>query len=498
MLFTSPVFLFGFLPVVLCGFLLLRREAGNDACALWLTAASFVFYGWWSPSFLLVLLASTTINFALARSVERVRGRLRRAVFLVGLAGNLALLGYFKYADFLISSVNDVAGTQFALLHIVLPLGISFFTFQKIAYLADIYAGKAATGRFADFALFVFFFPQLIAGPIVHHAEVMPQFSRFAPSRRAASEAASAAEWESLAIGAAMFLIGLIKKVVVADQLAPYSSPAFAAAHDGPIGFILGWQAALCFSVQLYFDFSGYSDMAIGLARLFGLRLPANFASPYAATSIGEFWRRWHMTLSRFLRDYVYIPLGGSRQGAARHSFNLMTTMLLGGLWHGAGYTFILWGGLHGVYLLIAHAWTNWGRLRLPPVAGWLLTLLAVVVALVPFRAASLGEAANILEGMTGLNGLHGAGSVLEAAGLEAPGALAAAAALLLACAVLPNTQQIMRRYEPTVGAAPAPIWRQIPIAFSPSLGWAAFLGLGAVAVELFSWQTSEFLYFQF
>ncbi|ATQ70269.1 MULTISPECIES: MBOAT family O-acyltransferase [Methylosinus] len=486
MLFTSPIFLFGFLPVVLCGFLILERRGDAESCALWLTAASFVFYGWWSPSFLIVLLASTAANFTLARGMEQMRGALRRAVFIAGLAGNLALLGYFKYADFLISSVNDVAGTEFVLLHIVLPLGISFFTFQKIAYLADIHAGRAVAGRFADFVLFVFFFPQLVAGPIVHHAEMTPQFSRLAP-------VGGGVDWVRLATGAAIFLIGLIKKIVVADQIAPYASPAFAAAQDGPVGLLLGWQAALCYSAQLYFDFSGYSDMAIGLARLFGLRLPANFASPYAATSIGEFWRRWHMTLSRFLRDYVYIPLGGGRCGATRRGLNLMATMLLGGLWHGAGWTYILWGGLHGLYLLIAHAWSGWGRLALPRPLGWLLTLAAVVVAWVPFRAASVGDAANILAGMAGLHGLHGAG-----AAIEAPGGLVAAMAILAACAVLPNTQQIMRAYEPTLGAAPAPGRRQIPLVFSPSFGWAAGLGLGAVAVELFSWQTSEFLYFQF
>jgi D-alanyl-lipoteichoic acid acyltransferase DltB (MBOAT superfamily) len=489
MLFTSPVFLFGFLPVVLCGFLLLKRSAGNDACAAWLVAASFVFYAWWSPTFLLVLLASTGANFFLAQRIEQTSGPLRRAIFVAGITANLALLGYFKYADFLISTFNATAQAHVELLHIVLPLGISFFTFQKIAYLTDIHAGKAATGRLRDFVLFVFFFPQLIAGPIVHHAEVMPQFSRLSGKRRAEGDEA----WEPIAIGATLFLLGLMKKVVVADQIAPYASPAFAAAHEGPVGLLLGWQAAVCYSVQLYFDFSGYSDMAIGLARLFGVRLPANFASPYSASSITEFWRRWHMTLSRFLRDYVYIPLGGGRRGPARRSLNLMLTMLLGGLWHGAGHTFIVWGGLHGLYLLIAHAWTNWGRLRLPAPLGWALTLVAVVAAWVPFRAASLGDAANILAGMAGLNGLH-AGAV----SLESPGALAAAAAILVACAILPDTLQIMRRYEPVLGAVPEPAWKQVPIAYSPSIGWAAFLALGAVAVELFSWETSEFLYFQF
>jgi alginate O-acetyltransferase complex protein AlgI len=489
MLFTSPVFLFGFLPVVVSAFLLLKRSAGNDAGGAWLVAASLVFYGWWSPSFLLVLLASTGANFFLARRIERANGTLRRAIFVIGLAANIALLGYFKYADFLISTFNAAAQAHVELLHIVLPLGISFFTFQKIAYLTDIYAGKAATGRLRDFALFVFFFPQLIAGPIVHHADVMPQFARFGDGRRRAGDAA----WEPIAIGSALFLMGLVKKVVVADQIAPYASTAFAAAQQETVGALLGWQAAACYSVQLYFDFSGYSDMAIGLARLFGVRLPANFASPYAAASISEFWRRWHMTLSRFLRDYVYFPLGGGRRGAGRRSLNLMLTMLLGGLWHGAGYTFILWGGVHGLYLLVAHAWTSWGRLRLPAPIGWALTLVAVVAAWVPFRAASLADAGNILAGMAGLNGLH-AGP----ASVEAPGALAAAGAILIACTILPDSHQIMRRYEPVLGAAPETAWNPVSIAFSPSIGWAAFLALGAVAVELFSWETSEFLYFQF
>ena len=492
MLFTSPVFLFGFLPVVLLGFHVLRRFGRNILLVLWLLAASMVFYAWWSPYFLVLLIASMLANYYLGYGIQRAEGPARKALFTLGISGNLALLAYFKYADFFIDALNNVAGADLPLLHVVLPLGISFFTFQKIAYLADIHARHARTRRLADFALFVFFFPQLIAGPIVHHSEVMPQFRLLGREEAHDRQKSRALAWENSAVGLTIFLIGLVKKVVVADQIARYVSPIYAAAaHEPAVGFVLAWQAALGYTVQLYFDFSGYSDMAIGLARLFGIRLPANFNSPYASLSVIDFWRRWHMTLSRFLRDYVYIPLGGNRHGPARRYINLMATMVLGGFWHGAGWTFILWGTLHGLYLLIAHAWESFARVRLPAPATWGLTLIAIIVAWVIFRAPDLHSAGVILTGLAGFQGLHHPGANTG----EAPIVILISIALLVACVFLPNTQQIMRAYRPVLGTIPP---ARMPLRWRPAVPYAALGALAAVAVMLLSWETSEFLYFQF
>jgi D-alanyl-lipoteichoic acid acyltransferase DltB (MBOAT superfamily) len=492
MLFTSPVFLFCFLPAVLLGFHVLRVFGRNILLVLWLIAASIVFYAWWSPYFLALLITSMLANYFIGYAIERTGGAARKLLFFIGIAGNLGLLAYFKYADFFIDTLNNVAHADLPLLHIILPLGISFFTFQKIAYLADIHAHHARTRRLADFALFVFFFPQLIAGPIVHHSEVMPQFRLLGAEEAHDPAKSRALAWENTAVGLTIFLIGLVKKVVIADQIARYVSPIYAlASHEPAIGFVLAWQAALGYTVQLYFDFSGYSDMAIGLARLFGVRLPANFNSPYAALSIIDFWRRWHMTLSRFLRDYVYIPLGGNRHGPARRYVNLMLTMVLGGFWHGAGWTFILWGSLHGFYLLIAHAWGSFVRVRIPTPIAWIITLLAVIVAWVIFRAPDLNSAGVILAGLTGMQGLHH--PVAPAA--EAPAIILISLVFLGAAAILPNTQQIMRAHRPVLGPIPP---AKINMQWHPAIRFAALGGVAAVAIMLLSWETSEFLYFQF
>jgi alginate O-acetyltransferase complex protein AlgI len=492
MLFTSPVFLFCFLPAVLLGFHVLRLFGRNILLVLWLIAASMVFYAWWSPYFLALLITSMLANYFIGYAIERTGGATRKLFFFIGIAGNLGLLAWFKYADFFIGTLNAVAQSDLPLLHIILPLGISFFTFQKIAYLADIHAHHARTRRLADFALFVFFFPQLIAGPIVHHSEVMPQFRLLGAEEAHDPQKSRALAWENTAVGLTIFLIGLVKKVVVADQIARYVSPIYAlASHEPTIGFVLAWQAALGYTVQLYFDFSGYSDMAIGLARLFGVRLPANFNSPYAALSIIDFWRRWHMTLSRFLRDYVYIPLGGNRHGPARRYVNLMLTMMLGGFWHGAGWTFIVWGSLHGLYLLVAHAWESFARVRMPPPLAWGLTLIAVIVAWVIFRAPDLNSAVVILTGLSGMQGLHH--PLAQAA--EAPAIILISLAFLVAATILPNTQQIMRAHRPVLGPIPP---AKINMQWHPAIRFAALGGVAAVAIMLLSWETSEFLYFQF
>lgn len=398
MLFSSTAFVFGFLPPALFGAWALMRLSGPRATIGWLVLASLLFYGWWNPVHLVLLGASTVANYLLGRVLQR---HPRRWLLAIGIAGNLCVLGYFKYAAFLAATIAAATGLPLGIEAVALPLAISFFTFQKIAYLIDVRNGRATDTGFLDYCLFVTFFPQVIAGPIIHHQDIVPQLH---------ARPAFAFSPGDLGIGAAVFVIGLYKKVVLADGLGAYVEPIFAA--GGAPTLFEAWAAALGYTLQIYFDFSGYSEMAIGLARLFGIRLPLNFASPYQAASIIDFWRRWHMTLSRFLRDYLYIPLGGGRHGPWRRHANLMLTMLLGGLWHGAGWTFVFWGGLHGLYLIVNHAWRA-VRERHPlprhPVEAALgrgLTFLAVVCAWVFFRAPSWEKAVAILAGMAGANGV--------------------------------------------------------------------------------------------
>ncbi|HET9700323.1 MAG TPA: MBOAT family O-acyltransferase, partial [Burkholderiales bacterium] len=400
MLFNSYEFIFGYLPLTFLGFFLLARVS-HFLAASWLTLASLFFYAWWNPAYVGLLLGSILFNFIAGMSIGRAvaRGETRLAGWLLAgsVGGDLLLLAYYKYADFFLSNINAVSGAELPLLGIVLPLGISFFTFTQIAFLVDTWQGKVREYRFVHYALFVTYFPHLIAGPVLHHKEMMPQFALGTTYRP---------HWENIAVGLTIFFIGLFKKTVLADGIAQYVGPVFSA-HDAGARLPLldAWGGALAYTFQLYFDFSGYSDMAIGLSRLFGVQLPLNFHSPYKADNIIEFWRRWHMTLSRFLRDYLYIPLGGSRRGGSRRYLNLMLTMVLGGLWHGANWTFVVWGGLHGFYLMVNHAWHALRRRlglgdggRGGRWAGRVLTFLAVVVAWVFFRAESVDDALYVLK----------------------------------------------------------------------------------------------------
>src|SRR6201981_3652867 len=340
MLFSSYTFLFQFLPAVALAFAAARRHSPR-AGILVLTAASLFFYGAWRPVYLLLLIASVAANFSLGLLMQDPLRR--RAVGLVGVAFNLALLCYYKYTNFIFDSINMLTGAPLPFVNIVLPLGISFFTFQQIAYLVDVMRGAPVERDVVSYTLFVSFFPHLIAGPLVHHAEMIPQFKR---ERLGRSARLAAQGW-------AIFVAGLFKKVVIADNLAQFVNPLFAHVDlGGSAPPEWAWLAILAYTLQIYFAFSGYSDMAIGLALMFGIRLPVNFRSPYKSLSIIEFWRRWHITLSRFLRDYLYIPLGGNQAGEWRIAINVMLTFVLGGLWHGAGWTFIIWGALHGLALI--------------------------------------------------------------------------------------------------------------------------------------------------
>ncbi len=411
MLFNSYEFIYGFLPLTALFFFALSATGRPMLAAGSLALASVFFYGYWSPPYTLLLLGSVAVNYALARCILHARdaGRFRvsQALLVTAVAFDLGVLAYYKYANFFVDSLNAVAGTGLHLGKIVLPIGISFFTFTQIAFLVDTYQGKVRETNPVHYLLFVTYFPHLIAGPVLHHAEMMPQFANRQTYRF---------DVTNLGIGVTLFSIGLFKKVILADGVQPFVAPVFDANPSYGLTFFEAWLGALAYTMQLYFDFSGYSDMALGLSKMFNVDLPLNFNSPYKAQNIVEFWRRWHMTLSRFLRDYLYIPLGGNRHGEMRRYANLLITMLLGGLWHGAGWTFVLWGGLHGVYLVINQAWHMFRtsvlhhdlsrQTRLGRAAGVFLTFLAVVVAWTFFRAHSAHSAINIIQSMAGLNGV--------------------------------------------------------------------------------------------
>ncbi len=457
MLFSSFAFIFGFLPVALGGYWLLARRTSPR---LWyLLAASLAFYSYWDWRFTPLLAGSILFNWLAAELFFAFR---HRGVLIAAIVANLACLALFKYLGFFEDIVAESTGWHPMLARLALPLGISFFTFHHIIYLADLLRGSAPRYRFRDYALYIALFPQILAGPLVRHREIVPQFSR-SPLQP---------DWaERLARGVALFVIGLAKKLFLADALATHVDPVFArAAESGGAMLSCGdaWSGALAFTLQLYFDFSGYSDMAIGLALMLGFALPYNFAVPYRATSLREFWRRWHMTLSRFLRDYLYIPLGGSRQNLAGHLLALLATMVLGGLWHGAGWTFVIWGALHGFGLSIEVLWRRW--LRSPPAAiGWALVIAFWIVSLVFFRASSLDAALRVLHAM---------------AGQTVPGPLSGWRAIALAAAVAvigPSSQNVVGRLRPWAWLAP--------------VGGAATV---AVLLKLADGPSYEFIYFHF
>jgi alginate O-acetyltransferase complex protein AlgI len=499
MLFSSYTFLFQFLPATVLAFAAARLHSPRAGIMV-LAAASLVFYGAWRPIYLLLLLASIAVNFSLGLRMEDPLRR--RAIGTFGVVLNLALLCYFKYTNFIFDSVNTLTGAPLPFFNIVLPLGISFFTFQQIAYLVDVMRGAKVERDIVSYTLFVSFFPHLIAGPLVHHAEMIPQFKRGRTSRSSVLAAR----------GLAIFAAGLFKKVVIADNLAQFVSPVFAHLDaGGSVTTSWAWLATSAYTLQIYFDFSGYSDMAIGLALLFGIRLPVNFRSPYRAGSIIEFWRRWHITLSRFLRDYLYIPLGGNRLGEQRRYINLMVTMLLGGLWHGAGWNFLVWGGLHGVYLGINHLWREWRSDKPAAAAGlaarglsWIITFLAVVIAWVFFRARTMAGAWQMLGGLFGFeagSSAYASSGILRLMDLPVLvgeqrllliGGGAVALALLIALC-LPNVPQLFgyREYRRAPEKMAWLRWR-------PNAAWA-LVSATAFAISLFGmWQRLEFLYFQF
>ena len=541
MLFNSTEFIFAFFPITLVLFYALATVSRSLAFAS-LIVASLFFYAWWNPSNILVIVPLMVGTYLFAKAIQRLSNNgapeWQRAVVLVtGIALLVLTLGYFKYLNFFKATLNDVAGTDFVITQVILPLGISFVTFQKIAFLVDVHGGRVKTFSFRDYFLFVLFFPQLIAGPIVHYRETMPQFERHTGRFDATSFAA----------GLTLFCMGLFKKVVMADGIAAHVSPIYAsAASSGGVSLLPAWAAAVGFTLQIYFDFSGYSDMAIGIARAFGIKLPTNFDSPLKASSIIDFWLRWHMTLTRFLTAYIYnplvlwltrrriakrLPVLGARKTTLGAFLQLLAwptllTMLVSGFWHGAGMLFILWGLVHGLYLVVNHAWrflvartvtdkARYERWMRP--LGFVLTFVAVAVAMVLFRSPGGAAARDILAGMLGLNGVALPRALVEPLGLAgkvsgfislsdvAAGEFirtnAWVLALLAVAVLLPNSMQIMARFEPTLdfkeSHRPALIPARLAY-WAPTLTWAAGVSALAVIAVIQLGGPSEFLYWQF
>jgi len=483
MLFNSYAYILIFLPVIFAVYFLLNRSGSLRAGNAWLFLSSLFFYSFWNVKYLPLLCLSIAVNYFFGKLITKTKlsAILRKCALAGGLVFNLGLLCYFKYADFLITNVNLLFDANHSMLYLMLPLAISFFTFQQISFLVDTYKGITPAYSFLDYCLFVSFFPQLIAGPIVHHREMMPQFRD--PNKKMA-------DFRNIAPGLTIFFIGLFKKAVIADT---FSGPAITGFDQlASLSFIEAWTASLCYTFQIYYDFSGYTDMAIGSALLFNIRLPDNFNSPYKAMNIQEFWRRWHMTLSRWLRDHVYIPLGGSRSGETRSIINIFITFLLGGIWHGAGWTFILWGAMHGSAYFINSVWKKSG-MRLAKFPAWLCTFLFINFSWVFFRAASFSDALKVLKGMLGLNGfvlpirLRTLLAAFESFGIEfgklriyhLNEILIMIGVFGTAAVILQNTIAIRKNFKPD--------WR-----------WQVYSGIVAATGILFINRVSEFLYFQF
>lgn len=395
MIFNSFEFIFLFLPIVWILYYVLGRIHIPFA-KTWLLVASLFFYGYWNPAYLPLILISMLLNYAIGAFLGRDRGGVyRRGILTAGILFNVLLLGYYKYYDFFVENINVVFGEDLVLKNILLPLAISFYTFQQIAYLVDSYRLETKEYNFLNYGLFVSFFPQLIAGPIVHHRQVMSQFS---------SKDSYRIVYENISKGLLIFAIGLFKKVAIADQFAEWANQGYG--NVGSLTFVDSWFTTLSYTLQLYFDFSGYSDMAIGLALLFNIRLPLNFNSPYKALDIQDFWRRWHITLSHFLTTYIYIPLGGNRKGPTRTYLHILIIFFISGIWHGAGWTFLIWGALHGFASVICRWWKGTGH-RMNNVSAWIVTFLFVHLAWVFFRALTLADALTVLKAMFGFNGFY-------------------------------------------------------------------------------------------
>ena len=522
MLFNSIEFIVFFLPFTLLAFYLLKSYGFHTYSTGMLVVSSLFFYGWWNPHYLTLIVFSILFNYSIGCKISSSDvKKVRKTLLIGGIAINLFLIAYFKYVDFFISSINAVVNEDYSLLGIILPIAISFFTFQQISFLIDAYSGKTKDYNFLHYCLFVTFFPQLIAGPIVHHREIIPQYEELHKKK---------VVYQNIALGLFIFSIGLFKKVIIADNLGLYANPVFITAETGtPVSFIVAWQGVLAYTFQIYFDFSGYSDMAVGLAKMFGLNLPVNFYSPYKAKSFVEFWRRWHITLSRFFRDYVYIPLGGNRKGVFRQLLYLNITMFLCGLWHGAGWTFVLWGSLHGIFLTINHIFRN--TILVLKLTAYLdnfifntffhiLTFICIVFSWALFRADSIDGAVNIVSGLVRINGvifpetyaLYFAklGITLDYFDVQFVEALpnfdgivifSVFLLLFFACKLLPSTSEISNYYSFLENRENLIKKNRMSfISWRPSKFWMLYTGIIFSMAITYIWMGlySDFLYFQF
>jgi len=511
MLFHSYEFIFGFLPATFAIFVIVHKLLGRPQALLWLIAASFIFYGQWSPLHAALLGASIVVNFGFARALIALKENkaASRAVLLAGVTANLGALGYFKYTNFLLENINAFAGTGFSNLEVFLPIGISFYTFIQIGYLVETYNRQVNETKLADYALFASFFPYITAGPIVLQREMMAQYH---------AQQTKLLDAGRIATALSVFGIGLFKKLALADSIAPFADTVFNGVAGGaPVGMDVAWVGALAYTLQLYFDFSGYTDMALGVGMLFGLKLPLNFNSPLKAGSIMDFWRRWHMTMTRFFTNYLYTPLAVAmmrraltkRHGATRRfllavAMPISFTFLLAGIWHGAGWTFVVFGLIHGVALAVNHAWREASMPRMPHSVGWLMTMGVVVTGLVVFRAPDMATATTILLSMTGLDAFLAAGTAQAMAPvtvdlIAGQGWILLLAAIALIC---PNVQQIMRNNWYSSDPAPeedadesrTPAWLRWRL--SPT--WALASGVVlTIALASLSGDT-QFVYYQF
>lgn len=403
MLFNSYEFIFAFLPITFFIYFYLNSKRLTIAAKGFLVFASLFFYSWWDIAYLPLILSSILFNYLIGTTLSKSnednkiglnKSFSKKSILVFGIVCNVALLGYFKYTNFFLENFNGIFESNIPLQHIILPLGISFFTFTQIAFLVDAYRNEVKEYDLVRYMLFVTYFPHLLAGPILHHKEMMPQFANLKNS---------VVNYRNIAVGLFIFSIGLFKKVIIADTFAVWANAGFDTATT--LNFFEAWATSLSYTFQLYFDFSGYTDMAIGISLMFNIKLPVNFNSPYKALNIQDFWRRWHMTLSRFLRDYIYIPLGGNKNGNFRTYVNLMATFVIGGFWHGAGWTFLFWGFLHGLALCIHRVWTKLG-FKMWTWLAWFITFNFVNVAWIFFRAKEWEDAIKVLMGMVGLNGI--------------------------------------------------------------------------------------------
>lgn len=393
MIFSSFEFIFLFLPLTFCLYFYLNKKRLTTLATGSLAFASLFFYSWWNIIYLPLILFSVIINYAFSLLITK-SPLYKKTLLIFGLLFNVLLLGYFKYSDFFLQNINFVFDTNYSLLRLTLPLAVSFFTFQQIAFLVDSFKGYVVKHTFLNYIVFVTFFPQLIAGPIVHHKEMMPQFTK---------KRNKFINYKNIYLGVFIFSIGLFKKIVIADTFSIWASNGFDVLEQ--LSLIEAWITSLSYTFQLYFDFSGYTDMAIGAALLFNIKLPLNFNSPYKARNIRDFWQRWHITLSRFLRDYVYIPIGGNKKGSFKMYCNLLATFLIGGMWHGAGWTFIFWGALHALAIICHRIWCNTG-VNLNKLVAWFITFNFINISWIFFRAEQWEDAIKVLKGMFGFSGV--------------------------------------------------------------------------------------------